>query len=138
MICLFKTGSTRTRSYVLFADFKIQNYFNCINIEKFRIAMTRLRVFHIDLQIDIYLYRAIPLDDRKFKNCSILEDEFHFILECRLYTKLHTKYIKKYYQKRPNIPKFIELFNTENENEIRNLSMYIFKAFNIRNTILYD
>ena len=68
------------------------------------------------------------------------EDEFHFILQCRLHTELRTKYIKyikKYCWKRPNIPKCIELFNNENEIEIRNLFMYIFKAFNLRNIILY-
>ena len=81
---------------------------------------------------------AIPLNDRKCKNCNILEDEFHFILECPLYQQLRKKYVNMYFLKRPNIPKFISLINSENEIEIRNLSIYIFKAFKKRNTILYD
>ena len=51
--------------------------------------MTPLRVSSHRVEIESgrwNKHRAIPLDDRKCKNCSILEDEFHFILECRLYT----------------------------------------------------
>ena len=87
--------------------------------------MTRLRVSSHRLEIESGRWnkpRVIPLD-RKCKNCSILEDEIHFILESRLYTELRTKYIKKYYWKRQNIPKFIALFNMENETQ---KSIYVY------------
>ena len=133
--------STRARSYILFAEFKLQKYLKCINIEKFRIALSRLRMSSHRLENEKGRWHkptAIPLNDRKCKHCNILEDEFHFILECPLYQELRKIYVKMYFWKRPNIPKFISLINSENEMEIRNLSIYIFKAFEKRNTILYD
>ena len=37
--------------------------------------------------------------------CNVLEDEFHFILECPLYRDLRTELISKYFWRRPNMPK---------------------------------
>ena len=71
----------------------------------------------------------------------ILEDEFHFILECPLYTELRKNVLRNTFGKYriyKNVPKLIALLNTENEIEIRNLSMYNFKAFNFQNNILYN
>ena len=36
------------------------------------------------------------------------------------------------------MPKFIELIKTENKIEIRNLSMFIMKSFEIRKTLYFD
>jgi len=41
------------------------------------------------------------------------------------------------YWKRSNMPKFIELMTTENVTEIRNVSMYIMKSFEIRKKSLF-
>ena len=71
-----------------------------------------------------------------FKPC--LEDEFHFLLECPLYHELKNPYIKSYYWKRLNMPKFIELIKTENKIEIRNVSMFIMKSFEMRKTLYFD
>ena len=57
--------------------------------------------------------------------CNSLEDEFHFILECPLYHELRIKYIKTYYWNRPNILKFIELFKSENEVIVKNVSQFV-------------
>jgi len=37
-----------------------------------------------------------------------------------------------------NMPKFIELIKTENKIEIRNVSMFIMKSFEIRKTLYFD
>ena len=78
------------------------------------------------------------LYERKCFYCNCLEDEYHFILECPLYTEIRSKYIKKYYWKKPCIPKFIELFQSNNVNIVRKLSMYIFECFKKRNDFVYD
>jgi len=36
------------------------------------------------------------------------------------------------------MPKFIELLNTENKIEIRNVSMFIMKSFEIRKKLCFD
>ena len=60
---------------------------------------------------------------------------FIFLFECPLYHELRKTYIKPYYWKRLNMPKKIELMKTENKIEIRNLSMFIMKSFEIRKEI---
>ena len=48
-------------------------------------------------------------NERKRTTClNCLEDEFHFLLECPLYRELRFFFIKPYYWKRLNMPKFIE------------------------------
>ena len=76
-------------------------------------------------------------DERKCRICNILEDEFHFIFECPVYSDLRKLYIDKYYINRPSMFKLIELFNTDRKKQIRNLSIFIFKAFEKRNRITY-
>ena len=68
----------------------------------------------------------IPIDERKCSLCQVLEDEYHFVLECNVYAELRYKYIPKYYWKRPSMYKFVELLNTTNMKILRNLSIYIY------------
>ena len=45
---------------------------------------------------------------------NVVEDEYHFVLECNIYTDLRTQYIPNYYRCRPNIYNFVDLLNIEN------------------------
>ena len=66
-----------------------------------------------------------------------LEDEFHFILECPVYSDFRSQYIKKKFWKRPNILKFIELMTSENQAVLQKLACYVHKSFELRNEMLY-
>ena len=77
----------------------------------------------------------IPLDQRNCRACNKLEDEFHFLLECRLYNEIRKKYIKKYYWDRPNTIKLKELMITNNERMLLNLAIYTERAFKIRSDL---
>ena len=54
-----------------------------------------------------------------------------FIYESILYSDLRKQYIRKYFWNRPNMIKLKELISTTNKRTIRNLSLYIEKAFKI-------
>ena len=69
-----------------------------------------------------------PVEERKCFYCNSLEDEFHFVLECSLYQELRQEYIKRYFWIRPNIPKFIELLQSENKKIIKNCLFTFIKA----------
>lgn len=128
-------NSTRARFYINIADFKFQNYLETLNVVKYRKSLCRLRVSSHRLEIEAGRWskpNKTPLDDRKCIECNKLEDEFHFIIECSRYTELRNMYIKRYYWRRPNMPKFIELLTSDNNNVIKNLSVFIEKAFKIR------
>ena len=129
------SDSTRARSYILFADFKLQSYLSDVNIVKYRTALSRIRVSAHRLEIETGRWHkpvAIPHCDRKCLACNLLEDEFHFILECQLYKDLRKQYLKQYYYTAPNIPKFVALFQSQNVTVNRNLAIYVYKAMELR------
>ena len=74
-----------------------------------------------------------PICERVWFSCKLIEDEFHFILECNIYTDLRQQCIRKYYRERPNMFKLVQLLTeSENKKYILNLGMYIEKAMYIR------
>lgn len=78
-----------------------------------------------------------PINERTCQICNLLEDEFHFIIECPLYSELRTKYISSRYTNRPNMFKFLELINSENKTIITKLGIFLEKAFRVRNEFIY-
>ena len=63
----------------------------------------------------------IPVNERKCQNCNVLEDEYHFVLECSLYNELK-QYIPSFYRKNPSMQKCIQLLSIENPSLLRKLS----------------
>ena len=110
-----------------------------IKITEFCIALCKLRLSSHRLEIEVGRWakpNRTPLDQRKCRICNIVEDEFHFLLECELYKQIRKKHIKKYYWGRPNMIKLKELMQATNENILFNLAIFTEKAFKIR-TELY-
>jgi hypothetical protein len=131
--------SSKADSYRLFSDFSFKEYLNIVNISKFRHELTRLRTSSHRLNVETGRWhkpRPIPRNDRKCELCNKLEDEFHFLLECRLYCAYRKKYINSYYWRNPNIPKFISLLNSSNKTEILNLATFVYKSVQLRNETL--
>lgn len=127
--------SSRANFYSLFSNFEHQLYLDSISVKKFRIAMTKLRVSSHRLEIEVGRWarpNRTPINERKCRNCNKLEDEFHFLLECPLYSDLRKMYIKRYFWNRPNMIKLQELMSSNNKNIIKNTALYIEKAFRIR------
>ncbi len=118
-------------------EFKLQYYLKDITLTKFRTAFARLKVSSHRLEIEAGRWNRTPVEDRKCMMCRCLEDEYHFILECTMYADIRPIYIKNYYWRRPSMIKFIELIQSENSIIVRNLGIYIYKAFQIRNENLY-
>ena len=68
------------------------------------------------------------IEDRKCRTCNLIEDEYHFVIECSLFKEIRGKFNHKYYWKRPSMFKFVDLINSSNQKKtIRNLSFFIFK-----------
>ncbi|KAL4236926.1 hypothetical protein ACF0H5_005312 [Mactra antiquata] len=133
-------NSSRALFYRNISNFRFQPYLNILNITKFRYSMARLRVSSHRLHIETGRWnkpRSTPINERVCTNCHILEDEFHFILECTLYSELRNIYIPTYFRNNPSMFKLIELFNTENRALVIKLGTYIQKAFEFRNALMY-
>ena len=67
-------------------------------------------------------------------NLNVVEDEYHFILQCEKYIDVRKKYLKKYYWQRPSCFKLVQLLYVCNIKELNNLGKYLLLAEKIRNT----
>ena len=65
-----------------------------------------------------------------------IEDEFHFILKCPLYATLRKTYIKPFYRNRPSVFKLVMLFTSENIKDMCKLGKFLWKAMELRNSLL--
>ena len=52
---------------------------------------------------------CIPREDRKCITCNTIEDEYHFVIECSIFTDLRKRYISKYYWTNPSMYKLKQL-----------------------------
>jgi len=132
--------SSRANLYKHIASFKFQSYLNVSKITKFRVSMSRLRLSAHRLCIETGRWTkpySIPVNERKCLTCNVIEDEYHFVLECFMYKDLRNVYIPVYYRSRPNMQKFVELITNENENVIKKLCVFVHKAFIIRSHHTY-
>ena len=115
-------SSSRASFYTSVAIFQLQPYLEKINIVKFQNAVSRVRVASHRLEIEAGRWarpNRIPINDRKCRVCNVLEDEYHFVIECSLYKELRDKYIPKYYWLRPSMFKFVQLMKSNKEKVIR-------------------
>ena len=74
----------------------------------------------------------VDFKDRTCTKCNILEDEYHFVVECELYNVIRAKYIPRDVFVRPNMFKFVDLLNSDDNRIINNVGNYIRKAYKIR------
>lgn len=124
--------SSRARFYRVFAKFEYSFYLKNVNISKYLTALTRLRLSAHHLSVETGRWRNISLSDRLCSACQKLEDEFHLLFECKLYNSIRKRYINQYYVINPNMYKTAELFNSHSVQIVRNLAMFVYKAFEIR------
>ena len=111
------------------------HYTNIINL-KHRRLLTKLRLGILELEIEKGRWENIDRDKRTCKICNnnIIEDEYHFILQCAYYSDLRSKYIPRFIYLYPSINKLCLLFS--NTKCINNLGKYVYFAFERRKNYL--
>ena len=82
------------------------------------------------------LHRDMPKESRSLYCETMIEDEYHFIMVCPLYSDLSFKYLQSFYYMEPTFYKFYHLMALQDETSVRNLAMCIYYAFKERNTFL--
>ena len=133
-------NSSRAIFYKNVTNFGFQFYLKSVNISKFRQSLSKLRMSSHRLQVEAGRWskpNPTPHNERKCLVCNKIEDEFHFLLECQLYTDIRHKFISQYYTRNPSMIKLQHLLTNENESQIRKLAMFVDKAFCIRNNANY-
>ena len=132
--------SSRAIFYRSIANFEFSAYLDIITVRKFRFALAKLRTSSHSLEVEMGRWarpERIAVENRKCKHCQILEDEFHFILECPLYSNIRTLYVKRYFYTRPIMFKLTELMSLNSKKTNKKLSYFYLQNFEERTRILY-
>ena len=67
------------------------------------------------------------------RNVYSVEDEFHFFMECPLYTDLRDKYFKQEWKLNVSLYKFYSILKLSDTSSIFDISKFLVSAFEIRN-----
>jgi len=82
----------------------------------------------------------MPRNEHKCTLCNLnlndIEDEFHFLLKCPMYTAFRRQHIPKYFYTNTNIFKYINLMQSENISILKNIALFCDKSFKLRDTLL--
>ena len=104
--------SSRARFYKNISSFKLQPHLDALMFSNYRYAMSKLRMSSHRLHIETGRWskpRTTPLNERTCINCNVIEDEFHFVLECKLFRDIRNRYIPIFYRNHPSMYKLITL-----------------------------
>jgi hypothetical protein len=127
------SSQSRGGFYLLYHSFPTYvEYFEKIKVYKHAIALCKFRTFNHRLGVETGRWHKptpIPYNERLCEICNELDDEYHFLLQCKKYDELRLKYLPKYYRNRPNMYKFIELMSSTTTSLLQKLSAFIFHAF---------
>ena len=132
-----KTSTSLTLYRELNANFEISPYLKILCNWKHRKALAKLRLSSHSLTIESGRHHEVPREERKCIYCNLNdEDEFHFIFKCPLYNELRVIYISRYYYNTyPSMLKFIDLLNCTNVKRLKNLAIFVIKAFEVRRSV---
>ena len=79
-------NSSRATFYRSIASFQYQPYLEIVNIFKFCNAISKLRMPSHRLEIEAGRWvrvNRVPVNERKCILCNVMDDEYHFVLECQ-------------------------------------------------------
>jgi hypothetical protein len=98
--------------------------------------MTRFRLGISDIAQHYYRYRKHSEVDIICPLCKNgKEDELHFVLCCPALATLRIRYIPLKFHRYPNWFRLSLLLASEKDSIIKNLSIYLYKAFHLRNVV---
>ena len=74
----------------------------------------------------LFLHPRSIKNDQHYRSCLCVN------LECTIYSTIRETYLSRYYRVRPNMFKTVELFSSDKVKLLRNLAVYVYKAFELR------
>ena len=122
--------STRARTYKLLrTDFVTREYLETVNCASHLTAFARLVTSSHRLRVENGRWDkpvATEYKDRKCQLCNSgdIEDEYHFVLKCPVYSSIRRRCVPRQYWYRPNMMKFQNLFSKKYAHIIIALAIY--------------
>lgn len=133
-----KEDSDRFEMYRTFCtNHEVKTYLQISLDKHLKFIMARFRLGISEIAQHYYRYRKHTVDELNCPLCrSGVEDELHFILCCPALSKLREQYIPRKYFKFPNQFRLSLLMASNKESIVKNLSIYIYKAFKLRSIMI--
>ena len=105
-----RTTDSKLRTYSLIKQtVGIENYLKRVTNHKLRSGLTRLRLSSHKLMIEVGRHQKIPLANRSCPFCpEYVEDEIHFITNCKLYKDTRNPMLEKCINLKPNFPYYTD------------------------------
>ena len=100
--------------------------------------LTKFRVSDHDLFIEKGRYLKIPREDRKCKICNIIDDEYHFFLNCKINQEIRKGFLNYFNTLFTNfeilnpIEKLQKILNPSNNTDIDMVVSFIKQSFELR------
>jgi exonuclease III len=118
-------------------DFKFNNYLTIIKNQKYRIAFTKFICSAHNLEIEVGRYHNIPRNERTCKLCNQkqVENEYHFMLTCPIYSHLRKRFLPGSFTSFPNKQALYRMFKTNNPKLICNISKFIYHASELKKSV---
>ena len=121
-------------------EFGSEKYIEAISDCRYRIAMTKLRSSSHTLEVERgrYTKPKTNICERLCPVCNVIEDEIHFLANCKLYDAERTHFFGKVTAKIQNLhelndaDKFILLMSSKDKQILVWTGKFIYKCFNIR------
>jgi len=119
-------------------NFEQSSYLRSMENTKYRNTSAKFRLSSHKLNIEVGRHNNIFRNERKCSLCNLndIEDEFHFLLKCPLYTAFKRQYIPKYFYTNTNMFKYITLMQSENISTLKNNALFCDKSLKLRDTLL--
>ena len=114
----------------------------CIDMSlKLKQVLARFRCSSHKLQIEKGRHTGI---DRSLRFCplcqkdqiSVVESEFHFLLECKSYQALRDKYVIDQWRNGKTLDQFNIIMSSAGDSAIIRLSKFVYSAFELRDNLL--
>ena len=108
-----------------------------LNMEKhMKFITTRFRLGVSELAVHYYRYRKVDGSKLICPLCSkSKEDELHFVLCCTALDEIRKRFIPAKYFRYPSAFKLCLLMSSTRERDVRNLTLFLYKAFKYRSIV---
>ena len=131
-------NSNRFNIYRLFRSLHSLPLYLQLNMDRqLKYIMSKFRFGFSDIAVHYYRYRVHSQEELMCKLCKeSVENEIHFILCCKSLIHLREIFIAEKFYRNPSAFRLSLLFSSQNENVIKSLCIYIYKALNFRKVFL--
>ena len=109
-----------------------------LNLNRYiRYTLARFRFGVSDIKVHRSRFKLYNVDELKCPLClSAVENEVHFVLCCPAFDDLRYEFIESKYFNNPCEFRLAFLLATQNECALKNLTLFLYKAFSRRKTLL--